>query len=273
MKKKIGIIKFPSYPLSMESPPPPPALYGIPTAAGSKTRHGQGRNSTSSYITYDDYPRSSIPERPLPPRPQLGNAPGFGYKIPTYTPPPPVSTGAGVSRPMMREEFTRFTQDDLNALSKLNAPPPPSPTPTPNPSPSLQQAAAAPAGTPAPDLNPMSIPCLTVYSHLKDCPLCRQSIAALHLAQECQNSQKSLSILIIMVGTILGIVILGFLIGVYLYVVYGRHIRTSTTPGRTPFALGGRASVPVGGSGHPIPPHPPLFGGGGYPPNPQNFQR
>ena len=60
------------------------------------------------------------------------------------------------------------------------APPPPPPS---NPSP-------APSATACDISNPLTVPCLVIYSHLKDCPLCRQAIQGSLFMQDATESKN-----------------------------------------------------------------------------------
>ena len=60
------------------------------------------------------------------------------------------------------------------------APPPPPPS---NPSP-------APSATACDISNPLTVPCLVIYSHLKDCPLCRQAIQGSFFMQDATESKN-----------------------------------------------------------------------------------
>lgn len=158
------------------------------------------RTNSSSYITYDEYPGNRAITRNdiLQPSPNMNLS---GYKIPTYNP-NPIQNMANRED---KEHFVQFTTDDLKRLSSLNASQSSQQTPVqspPQPPPTLSSSSPPTATGNAQqgqtDINPMSIPCLAIYSHIKDCPLCRQSIASMKSPQEMKKLEMFLIGLIVL---------------------------------------------------------------------------
>jgi hypothetical protein len=68
--------------------------------------------------------------------------------------------------------------------------------------------------TPVDINNPLTIPCLAIYSHLKDCPLCRQAIQGSTFMQDAQESKvercvtRRILVAILCVVVVIGLFIL-----------------------------------------------------------------
>jgi len=266
------------------------ATIGIPVKGGRESRMSTG-SSGGGYMSYNDYsmqqqsyggggngnnnmgaaarpvaPRS-VPPPPPPPAQSQQN-----YHIPTYNNPQQPQQQQQRMTPQQQQQYmmaaaaagsSHMDRDRPTIIYEGYTPDNTTTTNTNNNKPVAKPSTTTTTSTPVDINNPLTIPCLAIYSHLKDCPLCRQAIQGSTFMQDAQESKVERCVTRrILVAILCVVVVIGlFILPTIIQSMYNRIFSKKDT-NAPPQPTGGSNPLPIL--------HPPRTGG--YAPPQQHYR-